>query len=433
MSQIVKITHETGDLTEYTSTSVGAGQVLAADISARGDNTAWGLLSTINNANNVYARKDYTQLTGSTYKFAGWIDPTGLTMATSDNFYCMRFLDGGSGRGGIIIIKRENSFGVRVQVEEDGGGSLLTIFPAPQRRYFLEYHITRGNGNGEVKVWIDGVQRTLDDSLTINTVSRPDSIRVGGVSGINGGTSGLLKHDEIEVRDDHTVLHARNNLLFDENFEGATHAFDYIEGGGNDIDIIAAAAMSGSRLGAEMEVVDSSEDCHLDFEFAQAAISDIPGYGTRFDFDPNNYNMANGDEFILQNSIDDSSNKRFFIELRQNGGQYEIRSGCKDDAAATQYGVWQVISDGPHTIEFQCTYASDTDAGDGQMVLYIDDMETPADTKGSLDHFDTSKRMIRVFLGMDQATSALNTGDLYFDNWLCWINTNQRIGKYKRR
>ncbi|KKM23531.1 hypothetical protein LCGC14_1614290 [marine sediment metagenome] len=209
--EIFHITHEPGDLSEYTSTVTGGG-----DLSVTGGAAlvgSFGLSVLIDDTGDIYGQVDFTQLTSTAYGLRIYIDPNVLTMAGSDAFDVALVLRSVSDRARIRLRFSGGNYTVSWRVIDDSLGTQATAFYTitDDVHYIegrVEYASSAVANDAQITLLIDGVQKEQKTGLDIYDVSKPDNVRFGAPGGLDAGTSGTLYLDDFVLRDDATEIGA---------------------------------------------------------------------------------------------------------------------------------------------------------------------------------------------------------------------------------
>lgn len=211
MAVVIDIDHETGDLTQYTSTvtdsgdlSVAAGAALAV--------TSYGLSCLLDDATAIYGIKSIasfvSQLRGRFY-----IDPNSLTMADSDSFEIFRWGQNGGSFSLIVAIyliyTTATGYQLNIRAYNDAGGLYLNdTNNISDASHYVEFHVVKAatdvSSDGTAEWWIDGVsQGAASGADNYNRIG--DYVTrclIGAISNIDVSTSGTFYLDELIVNDD---------------------------------------------------------------------------------------------------------------------------------------------------------------------------------------------------------------------------------------
>jgi len=206
MSQIFNVTHETGDLSQYTTTATDGGDLSVTAAAALAG--AFGLSVLIDDTIAIYGGMSFTTLTSGVYRTRFYIDPNGLTMATNDEFLPLVITtSGGTSRALVALNWDGSAYRIRAGVRIDAGTftytSYYTISDGPHWIEALwQYATTADANNGVMTLWIDGVQQQTITTLDLFTLTQPGYAVLGASSGLDSGTSGTFYLDEWILRND---------------------------------------------------------------------------------------------------------------------------------------------------------------------------------------------------------------------------------------
>lgn len=214
MSELVHITHEGGDLSEWTATVTDGGDLSAStDAGLVGTYGMSGYIDDTNSINAYYLFGDLG--TVSAYRFRFYIDLTDLTMQSGDNYYAGGIINnstvntyhyvGRDATGKYIIWYFRNDTG---SVTHNSGKLYLSDAP-----HYVEVHMVRATTtssyNGGIYVYVDGgleYSATNFDNYETASWGGNDRIQLGAINNIDAGTSGYFYYDDIIVRDDGTEI-----------------------------------------------------------------------------------------------------------------------------------------------------------------------------------------------------------------------------------
>jgi len=164
-----------------------------------------GMAATIDDTTAMWVRSD-TPANEPRYRARFYFDPNGITMANGNTFRIM-VARSGNINAGVEVVRIEfrrnnNLYQVRGAVRNDAGnyfnGSWITVTDAPHAIEIDWMAATAaGANNGYLNLWIDGVQAPSPVSWTNvdNDTLRVESVRLGPLQGIDGGTSGTVFFD----------------------------------------------------------------------------------------------------------------------------------------------------------------------------------------------------------------------------------------------
>lgn len=216
MSELVRITHEANDLSEWTTTYVDGGDLTTS--TAAGMVGTYGMSGYIDDTNNISAIYTFGDIgTVSDFRFRFYIDLTDMTFQSGDNYYAGGIKNGATinwyhyvgedATGKYIIWYFRNDSN---SVSHNSGKLYLSDAP-----HYIEVHMVRASStssnDGEIYVYVDGgleYSATNFDTYDYTYWGGNDSIQIGAISNIDAGTSGYFYYDDIIVRDDGTEIGA---------------------------------------------------------------------------------------------------------------------------------------------------------------------------------------------------------------------------------
>lgn len=208
---IFNITHEVGDLSEYTSTVTDSGDLSVTGAAALVGN--YGLSALIDDTNGIFGEIEYTQITSGEYRWRFYVDPNGLTMAGGDAFYLCRITKQETSGRADVNLKYSGGYNINARVREDDGTYRVTAdYVITDDVHYIECLVQYASGptgnDGILTLWIDGVQKESITDVDLDGRSQPDEAFLGPHSNIDAGTSGTLYLDDFVLRDDSTEIGA---------------------------------------------------------------------------------------------------------------------------------------------------------------------------------------------------------------------------------
>lgn len=209
--EIFHITHEVGDLSEYTSTVTDGGDLSVTGAAALvGD---YGLSALIDGTGGIYGEIEYTQIATGVYRWRFYVDPNGLTMAGGDEFYLCRMTKQETSTRADVNLKYSSGYYINARVREDDGTNRVTAdYAITDDVHYIECLVEYASGptgnDGILTLWIDGVQKESITDVDLDSRSQPDEAFLGPHSNIDAGTSGTLYLDDFVLRDDSTEIGA---------------------------------------------------------------------------------------------------------------------------------------------------------------------------------------------------------------------------------
>ena len=206
MATLVTIDHETGNLTQYASTSTDGGKLSASSASALVG--AYGMQAAIDNTTDKYGQWNASS-TKATLRYRLYVDPNGVSMANNASVWILRHYNS---TGGLLMQCRiffdGTNYSASMLFYNDAGASVLSdsknISDAP---HYIEFKIvsaaTDSSADGTVEWWVDGVSEgsagSVDNYNRMNDTSA--QFRIGAM-GISAATSGTIFLDDFVVNDD---------------------------------------------------------------------------------------------------------------------------------------------------------------------------------------------------------------------------------------
>jgi len=135
-------------------------------------------------------------------------------------------------------------------------------------------------------------------------------------------------------------------------------------------------------------------------------------YRVRFYFDPNSTSMASGDYlYILQGYATSSNAIVLRVEIKNNGGVYQVRAKILNNSGSWQSTSYVTITDAPHSLEVYWRAASAAGVNDGQLTFWVDGTQ-----QGNLTGIvNDTYRMESVRFGAPYISATALSGSFYFD------------------
>lgn len=212
MTKVLEITHSTGDLSQWSSTTTDGGDLsVTAEAALAGTN--YGLSLLINDANNLVAAQDLTKAPKLRYRF--YIDPNSIAGVGDWVVNVQQVFQTGGGYRNIIVCTLERTGGVYSLVvsayNDSNGLSFETSAIITDAPHYVEIYETSAtsdiSSDGTFEWWLDGVSQ--------GSVSNVDNYNdfVDSNWGINfcfkypsGAPIGTFYMDELVVNDDGGVI-----------------------------------------------------------------------------------------------------------------------------------------------------------------------------------------------------------------------------------
>lgn len=199
MALLLDADHEGGDLSEWTGTS---GKVSAsADAALAG--TDYGILVDIDDTTIDYCSKTTSYDTSGIWRARFYYNGDDVTFGSYNSFTIFRLYNGSFAN--LFDINLQDDAGtrkLRMIWRDESGVHADASYTVSAGDHYVEALYKQGNGDGEFKTWIDGVQKTNRTSLNNDNVSTYNGVylcRVGDVTAPPSGTSGDLYIDEVIV------------------------------------------------------------------------------------------------------------------------------------------------------------------------------------------------------------------------------------------
>jgi hypothetical protein len=210
---VLDIDAETGDLTEWTSTS-GAQFTNAGTSAIHG---SYGFEVDLTGTGNHYGLNDglATALSGkNNYRFRFYIDTTSVSMTAGDEFWIMLGKDDGWVNDRIAMSMRNNAGTIeaRASIYDDSEASNHTsYYTLTLGEHYIEIRVQKstGSNDGEFQLFFDGSSQELMNTLDNDTVfDTLDEMRWGAVTSLDTGTTGSYDLDSYIFRNDDTEIGA---------------------------------------------------------------------------------------------------------------------------------------------------------------------------------------------------------------------------------
>jgi hypothetical protein len=193
---------ETGNFSAWTSSSTDLGDLSVSPSAALVGSQ--GMQAVIDEINTLYVTDDSPNAE-TRYRARFYFDPNSITMANGNAHMIFKGFIGASTE--VLKVEFQQSSGayqIRASVADDGtafiNSNFFIISDGPS---FIELYwraaTAPGANDGGLTLWIDGIQ-TADLTGVDNDTRRVDRVRLGGLSGIDLGTSGVYFFDAFESR-----------------------------------------------------------------------------------------------------------------------------------------------------------------------------------------------------------------------------------------
>lgn len=207
MATIIDVDHETGDLSEYSSTTTDGGDLsVSAGAALHG---SYGLSCVIDDTTAI--KGDINTAQSASLQFRFYIDPNGLTMANNTYFRAFRWLMIGGPWAVITYISLKylsSAYQLLIEAQNDAGATVLSdyavISDAPHCVEFRCTSATTSSSNdGSYEWWVDGSSQGSATSVDNYNYTQDYewSFSVGAIDEIDAGTSGTFYIDSILAND----------------------------------------------------------------------------------------------------------------------------------------------------------------------------------------------------------------------------------------
>lgn len=214
MGELFNIQMET-DESEWTSKTVGAGQSLARSTSAGQEGSVAGARLVMATQNAAYFKKSFTAIATTDFRFkVAFSDFAALTMATGNTYEAARVRNLGDVGTKFWLEVNDNSGTTRVRTgmfddnSSTVNGSYVNWPGSPPAWVELHCHKATGasNNDGYLDLYFEDTLVDHKTGLDIYTSFNFDTLLVGGVAGIDAGTSGTLDFDNVVANDDGSAI-----------------------------------------------------------------------------------------------------------------------------------------------------------------------------------------------------------------------------------
>ena len=204
-AETLTITHDTGDLGEYSATVTDGGD-LSVSAGAALAGTRYGLSAVMNDTSPIYGRKVIALATTGVVSARAYVDPNGITMPAGSSFSFAWLINSTAQIVAHMQLVRNTGgtgYQLRATIVPDSGvvdhAVAQDITNAP---HYLELRITRATSStasdGRLDWWLDGVQQTpIIGRDNYDRFANVTDLVAGVPSHPGIGTSGTFHIDEI--------------------------------------------------------------------------------------------------------------------------------------------------------------------------------------------------------------------------------------------
>jgi len=210
MSVIITIDVEENDLTDFTTTSTGGGDLSVQDYAALAG-TNYGVSFVINDTGTLYGFTSISANTSGVVRARVYFDPNNISMGSSDEFVFFYLREASYGDYFVefhLYYDSVEHYKIRPITYNDAtanafGGTSYQITDEP---HYLEIIVTRAStdsaADGSAEFWIDG-----NSKVSASNIDNYDTFSNFGMvyfaaSGLDATTSGEFYMDECVVNDD---------------------------------------------------------------------------------------------------------------------------------------------------------------------------------------------------------------------------------------
>jgi hypothetical protein len=214
MAQIINITHDAGNITEYTGTVMTAsGDTITATTGSAMMSTPYGLqvfTGTVSAGNLTYAYKTFTSITSTEYRWRVYFDPNSQTSTgVTDKYFFIFYHATNNGYTELAYDYTTGSFRIKANVRSDDGVDIPTgYYTISDGPHYIEVRVKKssvlGATDGELQLYIDGVSKETLTTVKVFTRFALSGVKVG--MHYAPASDITLFYDEIILRDDGTAI-----------------------------------------------------------------------------------------------------------------------------------------------------------------------------------------------------------------------------------
>ena len=436
---------ESGNFSTWSSNTNDGGDLSISAAAALADTR--GLQAVLDDNTSIFVT-DETPNAEPRYRARFYFDPNSISMVSGDNHFIFQGYSGISTQVLRVQFRfSSGSYQLRAALRDDASGWTNTSwFTISDAIHWIEFDwraaTGAGTNNGGLTLWIDDVERANLAGIN-NDARRIDRIQLGAVKAVDSGTRGTYYLDAFEARRQSfigpvdggslptptntpttgpsptptntpttgpsltpTNTPSLSDLIFADGFEsGSLSAWTSNTNDGGDLSASAAAALVGTT--GLHAVIDDTKTIYLTDDTPNAE----PRYRARFYFDPNSITVPSGTAHLIFRGFAGSSTQVLRMEFRYSSGNYQIRAALTNDGSSWTNTSWFMISDAPHSIEFDWQAATGAGTNNGGLTLWIDNIQ-----QASLSGIDNDTRRIdRIRLGAVAGLDAGTSGTYFFD------------------
>jgi len=203
---IIDIDHEDGDLSQYTSTSTGGGELSVESYAALAG-TNYGIKIFTDNLNVLTGTKELlSPNTSGIIRARFYFDVNGLT--TVNTLFNLLYLRNSSDQILGIVRFYDNNTAFRINsgaYDDSNTAHDTSLYVITDEPHYIETKLVRASnessGDGYWQLWIDGdLKQTVSDIDNYDRFTNFENL-IFGATGIDAGTSGTIYLDELIVND----------------------------------------------------------------------------------------------------------------------------------------------------------------------------------------------------------------------------------------
>ncbi len=267
--------------------------------------------------------------------------------------------------------------------------------------------------DGFLVLWTNDMNMGLIPYLD-NDTKFIDSVELGVFSPTTTTISGTVFFDDFASNRDYFVGQnpkialPYDSEIFADNFNTGDFArWDEAISGNGNLSVSTQAAILGN-YGLQVMINDVEEMYLTDLN-----PNGSNQYFTLFYFDPNSVSIPSGETLNIYQVKNDTGATAITLQLRQVYDEYQVSASARDDSQQTTYTGWVALSDEAHAIELFWRTADEPEGNNGNLNLYVDDVE-----KWSIFPLDNDTIHVDIAqLGVISPTTNAISGTLFFDDF----------------
>lgn len=208
---LVDIDHETGDLSQYTSTVTDGGD-LSVTGSAAMAGTNYGLSVMIDDTVSIFGAVTLgTPDTSGKLRARFYLDPNSLTMSNTTGHYIFNTKHTTSSGNDLCEVSLYRSGAGEYQIQAhmylDSGTAVTSAYTISDAPHYIEIYLQRAtnstSNDGSLQLWIDGVSKeTLSGRDNYDRFVSFGYCKMGATFGVDATTGGTYYMDELVVNND---------------------------------------------------------------------------------------------------------------------------------------------------------------------------------------------------------------------------------------